>query len=228
MTGIIDPHREERLLAAMSTLTNRLLVAEDKIRELEQDMLLLLRGRSRALESSPGTHTSWLETGPGVPSTPLPGPYEPDPNWHPVFHRQPPEGCGKVAQYLIRKVSPTESAKRSLLRVRPLYGPTASPTPWHSPEPSAVARCSSCGRQIDPLTARDLDWYQAIERPTDSVRQTSEYLDPDDPESWDGVRIKHAAPVTPDADAEQRTSLESAMAAARALGYQPDAAPKAP
>jgi hypothetical protein len=229
MTQLEQPDPRTREAIILESLTNRLLQAETRIATLEQSMLALMNRELNRPQFSPPSPSVYPAISPlaerSAPSYPSPAvSEEPDPNWAPVFHRAFPRGCGKIAQYLQHKMPATAVAQRSLLRVNARDG-----RGWHIPDEYEQATCSTCRVPIDPHSTRDLDWSQAIQR----TPSTSLPRDVQDPVPDEDVRsaplFDHTGQmITPEAEAERRVSLESAISLARALGYPADDSAKTP
>lgn len=216
-------------------------VLERRVSQLEQmimvlQSMLLLQQRSSTSEPKSGL-SSVIPTPLGSPypsnflrgaepqfefasaARPRSQPDMPTPEWRPVYHALEKQGCGGIAQYLTRAVSRSEPASGDLLRI---FDPAHPDKGWFKPDGSMEARCSACGRSIDPSGPQDLDW-SGVFIDTDPAPPPEPPAPPPPPTypvsgSFDASIL--FGTTTPRAQNEQQEMVTRAMGAARAAGYQ--------
>lgn len=165
------------------TLHSRLVAIETRLAQLEARFAQLEQPiRPLPLTSMP------------EPFRPSSLPAQPERGWRPVNHKLP-QGCGRIAFFLLRAVSPTEKAQLTLMRVG---------ADLHQPALGEMATCRACGAEIDPFTTQDLDWSYTFTQNPDQTPTPSPFSE-----------------TTPEDLTGRMSSIQDAMSRARSSGLIP-------
>ena len=250
---------DESLHQSISNLLERLMNLESRVSLLTENVRLMQELAIQLSRNSPLGQpvASLLSPSPPPASTPRVLPPAPS-SWVPILHTrpttdptQPLDGCGQVALYLIRRVSPKEIMRHEDLRICP---PTESV--WRTPSPHEPAVCASCGGETRLAGGHpNVDWHPAFLPPVHPEPDSDELFGhpsrrkrrravPDDvpdrsgdlealPSSSPGAdagSARRPAPhgavaLTPEAASEQKLSLEALMGMIETSPWAPPPSP---